>query len=154
MQEAIVIEKPDQDLETAPPLISVINDIEAMVTAVAKVIPYEPPVTHRFANGIYSREAVNHQGKVIVYDEKNGTRRLDAPCTFVSEPGTQRVVIALEHTVFTTFHANPTNERDLDKLEEMLIEEHSNPLLASELDEGRDAWLKEVIGIDTKEIEK
>jgi hypothetical protein len=39
--------------------------------------------------------------------------------TFISAPGTKRVVYAVEDTVWTTVHVS--NETDLDKLETQLI---------------------------------
>lgn len=44
---------------------------------------------------------------------------IEAPYTFVSEPGTKRAVLALEDTLWTTVHV--TDETDLEKIEEYVI---------------------------------
>jgi hypothetical protein len=50
-----------------------------------------------------------------------GQEILEAPLMFKSEPGTKRAVIALEDTVWTTFHENPDNTQDLKVLEAQVI---------------------------------
>lgn len=100
------------------------------------------PVRHTFAPGCYAREMtlpedtyiigkihrhahlnVLSVGRVQVLTE-SGPQEYIAPCSFVSEVGTQRVVRVLENTVWTTIHI--TNETDLDKLErELIMEDHS-----------------------------
>jgi aminopeptidase-like protein len=59
-------------------------------------------------------------GKVRVFTEF-GADEMYAPFQFVSEPGTKRVVLTLEETVWTTYHANPTNTQDLAELEAQII---------------------------------
>lgn len=95
------------------------------------------PVKHHFAPGLYAREIfipaghvvvgkihrhahVNtiSKGRVVVATEF-GTHELVAPVTFVSQPGTKRAVVAQEDTIWTTYH--PTNETDLEKIEEHVI---------------------------------
>lgn len=97
----------------------------------------ECPLYHHFAPGLYAREIfllkdslvigkihkhahVNNisQGRVIVYTEF-GMEELIAPYQFVSQPGTKRVVLALEDTIWTTYH--PMEETDLEKCEELVI---------------------------------
>jgi hypothetical protein len=97
-----------------------------------------PPV-HYFAGAIYAREIripkgtlltgkihrtehlnIISSGHIAVWTEAEGIRRIKAPCTFVAKPGTRRLGYALEDTVWTTIHGTP--ERDLEKLEETLIE--------------------------------
>lgn len=95
------------------------------------------PVTHHFAPGSYAREMVIPAGVVIIGKihrhahvnviskgrvrvvTESGLKTLEAPCTFISEPGTKRVVLAETETVWTTVHA--TDETDLDKIEEFVI---------------------------------
>ena len=93
---------------------------------------------HHFAPGQYAREIVipagtlltgkKHKtehlnvvskGEITVWTE-DGMRRIKAPFTFVSKPGTKRVGLAHEETVWITIHA--TSETDLVKLEAELIE--------------------------------
>lgn len=53
------------------------------------------------------------KGKIVVTSD-DGCVVLEAPQFFVTEPGTQRVLLTLEPTVFTTVHLNPDNEKDPD----------------------------------------
>lgn len=95
------------------------------------------PVKHHFAPGNYAREIfipartlvvgkihkhshvnVISKGRVSVAT-KSGIVELEAPCTFVSEPGTKRAVLAITDVVWTTIH--PTQETDLEKIEDEVI---------------------------------
>lgn len=96
----------------------------------------EWPLKHSFSNGIYARELTipagglivgkvhktqHHnfllQGEIIVLTEEGGINLLQAPCTIVSEPGTQRVGYALTETVWTAVHLNESNTQDIELLE-------------------------------------
>ena len=59
-------------------------------------------------------------GRVSVYTEQ-GPEEFSAPRTWISEPGTKRVVYTHEDAVWNTIHHNPTNETDTDKIEEFVI---------------------------------
>lgn len=95
------------------------------------------PLTHRFADGVYAREMLIPAGHVIVgkihkYGHLNvissgavsvltefGVEVLCGPTTFISKPGTKRVVYAHEDTVWTTFHG--TDHTDPDMVENDII---------------------------------
>lgn len=96
-----------------------------------------PPLKHWLAPGIYAREIhlpagtvvvgkihrhrhfnIISQGKVTCYTEF-GLEHHQAPASFISEPGTKRVVVTHEDAIWTTIHPNPTDETDVTKLEEM-----------------------------------
>ncbi len=113
------------------------SDILKLQDAIAAMPQVEQPVAHYFAPGLYARECTllkdslvvgkihKHahintisKGRVLVSTEF-GTDELCAPCTFVSIPGTKRAVLALEETIWTTYH--PTEETDLEKIEEHVI---------------------------------
>jgi len=98
------------------------------------------PLKHTFSNGIYSRELTipegglligkihkhqHHnfllQGEIIVITEDGGTELLQAPCTIVSKPGTQRIGYALTETVWATVHLNESNTQDLVLLEKETV---------------------------------
>jgi hypothetical protein len=97
------------------------------------------PLKHTFATGVYMREIFLPKGTIVVgkihrhdhvnfisYGDvtvltKDGRQRLVGPITMVSTAGTKRAVFVHEDTVWTTIHANPTNETDLEKLEEFII---------------------------------
>lgn len=93
---------------------------------------------HYFAQGLYAREIripagmlltgrvhkaehlnIISQGDITVWTEE-GMKRLLAPSTLISRPGTKRVGLAHTDTVWTTVHA--CAERDLEKLERELLE--------------------------------
>lgn len=96
------------------------------------------PVKHHFAKGSYGREMflpkgtkvvgqihkhshvnVISQGHVRVFTEHDGVQELVAPITFVSSPGTKRVVDVLEDTIWTTVHV--TDKTDLAEIAKEVI---------------------------------
>ena len=100
----------------------------------------EVPVKHRFTPGMYVREVmvpagtgvITHvhktehpfvvsSGKILVWTPGHGAVTITAPYTGITKPGTIRVAVALEDTVWTTFHPNPNNEMDIEKLEKFLV---------------------------------
>ena len=101
----------------------------------------EIPVKHYFADGLYLREIlipkgtlmtgivhkyesmdVVSRGAMSVINEYGQAGRIIAPCTLFSPPGVKKAGFALEETLWTSIYANPTNERNIRKLEEMLFE--------------------------------
>lgn len=93
---------------------------------------------HHFAPGAYAREIalragscvvgkihrhahvnVLAYGRCIVATPGRPPEFLEGPYTFVSEPGTKRVVLALTDVVWTTVHV--TDETDLAKIEAAVI---------------------------------
>jgi len=99
----------------------------------------EAPVTHNFSKGVYVRELFIPKDSIIIgkrhrYETCNiilkgdisiymgedlPVKRLKAPCIFNSEPGTKKMGYTHEDTIFCNVH--PTDERDLDKIEEEFI---------------------------------
>lgn len=98
------------------------------------------PLKHSFSDGIYVREIFipkgmlltgkihKHEhpnfllkGEVMVLTEIGGTEILKAPCSMISKPGTKRALYAITDLVWTTIHHNPTNTKDLKKLEKIVI---------------------------------
>jgi hypothetical protein len=72
---------------------------------------------------IHRHEHLNiiSKGKVSVATEF-GTKYLEAPCTFISEVGLKRAVVAEEDTIWTTIHLTKGNcEADLADIEEEVI---------------------------------
>lgn len=101
-------------------------------------------VVHHFAPGVYARELtipagvmltgkihktehlnVVSAGDITVWTE-DGMKRVQAPYTFVSKPGTKRIGLAHSDTVWTTIHV--THETDLDRIEAEVIEPSDNLL--------------------------
>jgi len=113
--------------------------ILALEAEVAKLAQVEMPLRHFFANGVYARELTIPAGTVVVgkihkYAQINilskgdisiateqGVRRVQAPHTVVSPPGTKRVGYAHTETVWTTI--SRTDETDLELIEKELIAE-------------------------------
>ncbi len=92
---------------------------------------------HYFSKGVYAREIfipkgimltgyihkytnlnIISKGKIrVLIDDQ--VKDIEAPATIVSPPGTKRIAIALEDTVWTTIHG--TEETNIDIIEEMFI---------------------------------
>jgi len=111
---------------------------DSIISGGLDVGPAACPVKHHFAPGSYGREMtlpaglvvvgkihkhahinVISKGRVQVFTEQEGVLELAAPCTFVSSPGTKRVVYVLEETVWTTVHV--TDKTDLAEIEREVI---------------------------------
>ena len=114
-----------------------------LVSEMVKLVDEDSPAVdepnHIFAPGVYARELFVKKGTLaigkihktehltiiskgdITVVTRDGTKRIIAPCTFVSKPGEQRIAYAHEDTVWTTIH--PTDETDLKKLEAELVED-------------------------------
>ncbi len=94
---------------------------------------------HTFAPGIYVREAHvkkgmiglghEHKTKIVNIVSKgrfkivagNEIIEMSAPCVFVSDPGVRKLAEFLEDTIFINVLPNPTNETDLQKLEDIFV---------------------------------
>lgn len=93
---------------------------------------------HHFSPGVYARELripkgtiltgkihrtrhvnVVTRGAIVVYSPIEGMRKIRAPFAFVAEAGTRRLGIAIEDTIWTTYHL--THETDLAKIEAEVI---------------------------------
>lgn len=117
-----------------------ILDLEAAMLAQPEhLIHIEPK--HYFADNLYAREitipkgvtltghihktehfCVLSKGKVSVYTE-DGIKTLEASSVVHSLPGTKRVLFAHEDSVWINFHHNPTNEKDLEKIDQIFVVE-------------------------------
>ena len=106
-----------------------------------KDIPDIPdiPIIHIFADQVYIRQMNMKQGQVVVgaihkhlhtwflmtghVTINDGGEIVDyiAPCYNVSKPGARRVIYAHEDSIFVNVHKNPTNEKDIKKLEEEIV---------------------------------
>lgn len=112
--------------------------IEQFERILSELPQVDLPVRHYFSPGLYAREMTIpagvlltgkihktahlntiSKGKIEVWTE-DGMRIIEAPYTFVSQPGTKRVGRTFEETVWTTYHV--TEETDLDRLEDLLTE--------------------------------
>jgi quercetin dioxygenase-like cupin family protein len=96
------------------------------------------PLEHTFAQGMYVRKIIMPPGYIVVTKihkfshpafilkgtltiiEEGGARTVSAPAQFITPAGTKRLVICHDEVVWVTVHLNETEERDTDKLEDML----------------------------------
>ena len=99
----------------------------------------ELPLKHIFTDGVYAREMFLPAGTIVLGKihrhehlnfiskgsvsvlTKEGLKHLDGPCTMVSPKGVKRAVLVHTDTIWTTIHANPSNETDLEKIEDFTI---------------------------------
>lgn len=72
------------------------------------------------------------KGSLIVSTDEGEPELIKAPYHGITKPGTRRVALALEDTIWTTFHPNPYNET-AEQIRERIIEKRVNPLLTEEL---------------------
>ena len=105
-------------------------------------------IKHSFADQVYIRQmnlkkdyvivgAIhNHlhawfllSGKVIINNNGEKIEHI-APCYTISEPGSKRLIYALEDSVFVNVHKNPSNTQNIEELENeivsMTMEEYNN----------------------------
>ena len=106
----------------------------------------ECPVTHHFAQGVYGRELFIPKGTVLTgkihkFSQLNilskgdisvltetGVKRVQAPFSIVSPPGTKRIAYAHEDTVWITVHG--TYETDVERIEEIFIAQSEEEFVA------------------------
>lgn len=121
---------------------SIREKIKNLEEAMRKFPQIEVKPTHYFAKGLYAREVVLPKGMLVTGKvhlvehlviisrgdisvlTDNGVKRIRAPFTMVSKPGTKRVVYVHEETVFTTIHSAPEDETDVKKLEALFVRDN------------------------------
>lgn len=133
-----------RDIAALPPRDKILA-LERQLAMLPSIEPFVE-VIHHFAPGQYAREfrcpahpwgderqalcigklhrhahvSVVSKGRCTVYTE-DGLVEIEAPFTFVATPGTKRAVLIHEDLVWTTFHSNPTDTRDLSAIEALVI---------------------------------
>jgi hypothetical protein len=122
------------------------DELEAAI--VHNLQPVECPLTHLFTDKMYIREIVmptgalvtskihktEHpyvlsKGKMLVRVDDGEWIEIAAPYTGITKAGTRRIAYIIEECVWTTFHVNNDELRDIDAIEDMVIEHYENPLL-------------------------
>jgi quercetin dioxygenase-like cupin family protein len=97
------------------------------------------PVTHEFVDGVYIRKMTmpkgelvvgaihNHlhiwflmKGRVLISDGGEEIEHV-APCYTISEPGSKRLIYAVEDSIFVNIHKNPSNTKDMNELQEEIV---------------------------------
>ena len=112
--------------------------------ALAQMTPIECPVSHYFIPGFYVRTIFMPAGAAVasrIHDTRNPfwitkgrlevqengvTTMITAPYVGITEPGARRLLLIHEDCTWTTFHANPDEERDIPTLEKRLTRPHVN----------------------------
>jgi len=97
------------------------------------------PVTHEFADQIYLRKMVMQKNQIVIGMEhkhehvwflltgkvlikEHGEEIIHkAPCYTISKPGAQRIIIALEKSIFMNVHKNPDNTKNIKELENQIV---------------------------------
>lgn len=97
------------------------------------------PIKHQFADQLYIRQMDLKKGHVIVGAIHNHLHvwflltgkviinnngeiiEYIAPCYTLSKPGSKRVILALEDSIFVNVHKNPSNTKDIKELEKEIV---------------------------------
>jgi len=108
------------------------------------------PVKHYFAPGVYVREIFMPAGAVVTgrvhlqdgitmvlqgafrFTDGGEVKEVRAPCTWVSPKGAKKALYILEDCILSGCFANPTDERDVDKLVAMMTTETHEQFLERE----------------------
>lgn len=133
------MESEDDGIQSGATNLSTRNSISQLQKEIASRPQVNCPLTHAFTSGVYARTILLPKGTVIIgkihkHDHFNfiqsghvtvtsefGKEELRGPLLMVSKAGTKRAVFAHEDTVWTTIHANPSDETDLDVIESDII---------------------------------
>jgi len=113
--------------------------IDALQVQMMTMPAADCPVEHLFTPGLYIRQIfmpagaivtskihktqhpyVISKGRASVWIEGTGWQELSAPHSGITMPGTRRVLVIHEDTVWTTFH--PTTLTDVDAIEAEIID--------------------------------
>ena len=97
------------------------------------------PLKHTFADGIYIRQMDMETGSVVIgaihnhlhvwflltghlaVATEDSIEEFVAPCYVLAEPGSKRVIYAMEESIFVNVHKNPKNIKDIKKLEDEIV---------------------------------
>ena len=97
------------------------------------------PIKHSFADSVYIRQMDMPKGNAVIgaihkhlhvwflltghvtVATEDTTEDYIAPCYVISKPGVKRVILANEDSIFVNIHKNPSNTKDLDKLEKEIV---------------------------------
>jgi len=97
------------------------------------------PLKHTFADGIYVRQMDMKAGSAVVgaihnhlhvwflltghlaMSTEDAIEEFIAPCYVIADPGSKRVIYAIEDSIFVNIHKNPENIKDIKKLEAEIV---------------------------------
>lgn len=128
----IITTMPEQSLIARK--VPTLMEVAELAKACSELPQTQCGLVSRFTPGMYIRELtvpkdtfvvtavhktehpfVISKGKIAVWTEAEGVVVLQAPYCGITKPGTVRMAVTMEDTVWTTFHV--TNETDVEKLE-------------------------------------
>lgn len=130
-----------------PDYMEMVDRAEVAMVQGFPVVTTECPSTHRFTNNVYSRETLLPAGTLLtskihktqhfyvilegrgLVRTAHGSIPYEAGTVGITEPGTRRVIYAETDTRWVTFHPIPDGLTDLEEIEGLVIQEHTNPLL-------------------------
>jgi len=115
------------------------NDIEGVFGDGKSLVDNDVfPITHNFSDQLYMRQmmmpsgsivvsAIHHTdhfwflmtGKILVTTNGETVEHI-APCYEISIKGAKRLIHCIEECVFINVHKNPTNTKDIEKIESFL----------------------------------
>lgn len=129
---------PINDQDAALELCKAARSIDELKDVLGHLPQVEAPVEHIFTPGLYTRQItmlagsmiiskihkhrhpyVISKGRCSVFTREAGWVNLSAPFTGITEPGTERLLLIHEDTIWTTFHV--TDETNLEKIEDHVI---------------------------------
>lgn len=125
-------------IEVKNPVANLLERLEGAESEMLKMPQVNCPLAHHFTPGLYIREILMPAGSLIIGHKHktehanivmrgkalvsmNGiAHTIAAPAIFTSKPGVRKVLYIIEDMIWVTTHV--TDETDLKKVEEMLIE--------------------------------
>jgi hypothetical protein len=112
--------------------------VDKMQAAMKRLPQVDCPLVHRFTPGLYVREIhvpagtlviskifkaefpfIISQGKVSIWVEGVGVKKLEAPYFSITKAGMRRIIFHHTDVVLTTLH--PTNLTDINQIEDEVI---------------------------------
>jgi len=138
------------DIMGAVPLRDRVGALEAVLLTLEQA---EMPVKHEFVDGLYRRELTfpagtlatgaihktDHMdvllsGEMIVVTD-DGLKTLKAPLSMISRAGVKKVGYAVTEVTWATYHPNPDNITDIEKLEaDNITNDYSNVEIMAEFE--------------------
>ena len=97
------------------------------------------PLKHTFADGVYVRQMDMKENSLVVgaihnhlhvwflltghlaVSTEDAIEEFIAPCYVVADPGSKRVIYAMEDSIFVNIHKNPKNIKNIEKLEKEIV---------------------------------
>lgn len=114
--------------------------LQAQLLALPSDDQHQFEYVHRFVPGIYARSVLLpantvctsyvHRvdnffevvmGHLLIFDTTGVRHDVAAPFSSITVAGTKRAVYAFEDSIVTTFHPNPTDERDIERIEALIF---------------------------------